>query len=160
MMKGTVRSLAIQVLVLLVFSGIAGGLTFVLHPRAPALYLAMEPLAEWEVTLADVEERWGGDVVWVDARIRDRFDESHVDGAILLNEQEWSDLLWEAIDGIQAAEKPIVVYCGTHACQSSRKVAERLRESVGLPEAYFLRRGFEALVEAGLVGGSAQSSPP
>ena len=47
---------------------VAGGLTKLWHPRAPAWYLRDEPLARNEVTLQQVLEQWAGEVTWVDAR--------------------------------------------------------------------------------------------
>ena len=45
--------------------------------------------------------------------------------------------------------RPVVVYCEGRACEASRKVTQRLRESMGLEEVYYLRGGWKALREAG-----------
>ena len=125
-----------------------GGLTKLWHPRAPAWYLQDEPLARNEVTLEQVGERWAGEVVWVDARVRGEYEKGHHPGALLLNEEEWSDLLWKHAEILQIGEKPVVVYCSGQACEASRKVAQRLRESMGMEEVYFLRGGWKVLREA------------
>jgi rhodanese-related sulfurtransferase len=80
-------------------------------------------------------------VLWVDARTRKEFDQGHIPNAVLLNEDEWNELL-PSITQVWVPERPIVVYCSKH-CQSSEKVAQRLRES-GLSPVYFLRGGWEA----------------
>lgn len=140
---------------ILVGLGFLGGLgSYALHPGVPPLYLADEPLEEGEVTLEMVKDQWGIDgVVWIDARIRKKFDEGHLEGAVLLNEQEWEDLLYSGTAEVifESAEKPMVVYCGSQACKASKIVATRMREEMGVPEVYILRGGWRVLAEAGLV---------
>ncbi len=84
-------------------------------------------------------------MLWIDARTRAEFEKGHHPGAILLNEEEWTELLWKRVEVIQASERPLVVYCAGRACEASRKVTQRLRESMGLEEVYFLRGGWDAL---------------
>jgi hypothetical protein len=64
------------------------------HPRAPALYLVQEPLRDDEVSMQAIQERWKGDVLWIDARIQEQFDAGHVPGALLLNEQKFDEQLF------------------------------------------------------------------
>ena len=92
------------------------------HPRAPAWYLAQEPLLEDEVSPAAVKERWNNEVLWIDARLRTEYEAGHVPNAILLNEQEADNLLFDLFDKLQDNTKPIVIYCGSDTCQASRKM--------------------------------------
>ena len=133
-----------QAVLLTVLAAVCAVLTYAFHPGAPALYLRNEPLAQQEVTAERIEAEWSGEVLWIDARPRAEYEEAHIPGALLLNEEEWNDLLWEHQDALFAAEKPIVVYCGARSCKASKKVVERLRESTPLEEVYFLRGGWEA----------------
>ena len=71
--------------------------THLWHPRAPVWFEQKQPLGADEVTLAMVAEKWRGDVLWIDARPRTAYLASHVQGALLLNEQEADHLL----DGAQ-----------------------------------------------------------
>ena len=59
------------------------------HPDRPAFYLVPNQLRDDEVLLEKVLE-WEADqgVVWIDARSRANYDQSHVEGAYLLNEIE------------------------------------------------------------------------
>ena len=129
-------------------------LIYNVHPKSPALYLVAGQLRPDEVTLSKVLEWSKGDgVVWIDARKGADYQEGHVEGAFLLNEQEdffaLLEPIWSKIQNL--SDLPFVVYCGSDACAASRKVADRLRDSVGIAEVYILSGGDEALRNAGLI---------
>lgn len=145
---GGLRRMILEAVVIACIAGTAGAAAYHLHPLAPALYLNDEPLAADEVDLAAIAERWNGDVLWIDARPSAEYTASHVPGAIPLNEQDWDASLWEHADALLSSDKPIVVYCGAFACQASRKIADRLRTSVGLPEVYILRGGWKTILKS------------
>ena len=44
------------------------------------LYLVQEPLRDDEVSMLVIQERWKGDVLWIDARIQEQFDAEHIPG--------------------------------------------------------------------------------
>ena len=156
MAKATVLEVAA-----LVVLGLLGGVgSYALHPERPYLYRADEPLLEGEITMEMVLDQWGVDgVVWIDARMREKFEDGHLEGAVLLNEQEWDELLFSgtAETIFDSAEKPMVVYCGSYACKASKQVAGRMQDEMGVPEVYFLRGGWRSIQEAGLKasGGAA-----
>lgn len=97
-------------------------------------------LAPYEVILND-KRLSGSNVVWVDARAQTDYDNGHITGAVLLNEENW-DFLLGGVFEVWQPDKPIVVYCNA-GCQSSEKVAQRLRD-MGMEPVYFLRDGYEA----------------
>ena len=133
------------------FSGLA---IYMWHPERPALYLVPNQLRDDEIMLNKVLE-WEADrgVVWIDARSRSNFDKSRVEGAYLLNEMEdfYSLLepIWSEIQN--KSDLPFIVYCSSESCLASRKVAEKLRESVGVSEVYILKGGEKSLTERGLL---------
>ncbi|MFL2435877.1 MAG: rhodanese-like domain-containing protein [Verrucomicrobiales bacterium] len=133
------------------FSGLA---IYMWHPERPALYLVPNQLRDDEIMLNKVLE-WEADrgVVWIDARSRANFDKSRVKGAYLLNEMEdfYSLLepIWSEIQN--KSDLPFIVYCSSESCLASRKVAEKLRESVGVSEVYILKGGEKSLTERGLL---------
>ena len=133
------------------FSGLA---IYMWHPERPALYLVPNQLRDDEIMLNKVLE-WEADrgVVWIDARSRANFDKSRVKGAYLLNEMEdfYSLLepIWSEIQN--KSDLPFIVYCSSESCVASRKVAEKLRESVGVSEVYILKGGEKSLTERGLL---------
>ena len=131
-----------QALVILALTAVAATATNFWHPRAPAWYLNQQPLGENEVTLADIEARWKGEVLWIDARLRSEYDAGHVPGALLLNEQEADQLMFEHFEKLQDNKKPLIVYCSGAACQASRKMMQYLKDRLPIEEIYVLRGGW------------------
>lgn len=134
-----------QAAVLVALSAGAGWASYRLHPEAPALYLHLDTrVAEGEVTLAQVRamEAAGG-VLWIDARARSEFEKGHVPGAILLNEQEWESLMFEAVETLSRNDKPIIIYCDAQRCDASHRLAEKLRD-LGQSEIHVLAGGWNA----------------
>ena len=141
----------ISIFFMAAFSGLA---IYMWHPERPALYLVPNQLRDDEIMLNKVLE-WEADrgVVWIDARSRANFDKSRVEGAYLLNEMEdfYSLLepIWSEIQN--KSDLPFIVYCSSESCLASRKVAEKLRETVGVSEVYILNGGEKSLTERGLL---------
>ena len=135
-----VREAALLILVTLV----AATATHYFHPRAPSWYLSDELLRDDEVTLEIIARRWHNDVVWIDARPRKQFDAGHVPSALLINEESADQLLMQHFEKLQDNEKPVVVYCGSEACQASKKIAAYLRDKLPLTKIYVLRGGWSA----------------
>ena len=107
-----------------------------------------EPLKADEVGMKEVNERWKGDVIWLDARPRDQFQQEHIPGARLLNEQEFDSLLLERLDELQTASRPVVIYCGGQKCEASRHVREKLLTLVPLEDCFILKGGWPAWKQA------------
>ena len=101
---------------------------------------AAEPLAPGEVKSATVRE-WGPKVQWVDARPRDKFAAEHIEGALLLNEDEWDKLVGPFLDAWDA-DKTLVVYCDGGSCEASHQVAARLRKDLMIGGVLVLKGGF------------------
>lgn len=134
----------IEVFIIVALSLAAAWGTHQWHPRAPAWYLSQEPLQDDEVTPADVKERWNNEVLWIDARLRTEYEAGHVSGAILLNEQEADSLMFELFETFQDNSKPVIIYCGSDACQASRKIKQYLQERLPISEIYVLKGGWKA----------------
>ena len=131
------------ILLLLTLAAAAG--THFFHPKRPVWYLSQEPLRDDEITLALVNEKWAGNVLWIDARIESRFALGHVPGAILLNDQNFHDKLADHLEALQKAsveQKAVVVYCDAEACQASRKIREELVQTLGLENVFILKGGW------------------
>jgi rhodanese-related sulfurtransferase len=139
--------LALQVACLLCSAAVAGLLAFHLHPMPPSLYLAEEEADDGEVNMAKVAELEAtGGVLWIDARVRSRYDEEHIPGALLLNSEEYDTLVFEYFDTFQSNERPIIIYCDAQKCAASKEVAERMRETnlAMSNDVYVLRGGWNA----------------
>ncbi|WP_395748355.1 rhodanese-like domain-containing protein [Prosthecobacter sp.] len=137
----------LQATFLLLLASAAAWATHVWHPRAPALYLVQEPLRNDEVSMKVIQERWGGQVLWIDARIQEQYEAGHVPGAVLLNEQHFEDQLFGLLDTLQTNKKPIIVYCNAAKCDASRKILERLKQTLPIENAFVLKGGWSAWQE-------------
>lgn len=100
------------------------------------------PLAAGEVRAATVRE-WGASVQWVDARPRDKYEAGHLEGALLLNEDEWTTLVPAFLDAWDP-DRPVVVYCDGGSCEASHAVARRLREELSIGNVHVLNGGLTA----------------
>lgn len=138
-----------QALTLLLLAVAAAWGTHACHPRAPALYLVQEPLRDDEVSMQAIQERWNGDVLWIDARIQEQFDAGHVPGALLLNEQKFDEQLFGHLDTLQANTKPVIIYCSAAKCEASRHVLERLKQTLPVENVFVLKGGWQAWKAAG-----------
>lgn len=115
-----------------------------LHPRAPAFYAVQEPLKADEVGLQEIQERWKGAVIWLDARPKEQFEAAHIPGARLLNEQDFDTQLLDMLETLQTASQPIIIYCGGQKCEASRHVREKLLSMVPLDDCFILKGGWPA----------------
>jgi rhodanese-related sulfurtransferase len=116
--------------------------TGLLHPKPPVWQ--KDALRPGEVRLETILE-WP-DVLWVDARGQAEFQQGHIPGAILLNEDEWEALFFDFVENWEP-DQPVVVYCGGTDCQASHRVADRLRESLGVEDISVLKGGWQAWKE-------------
>jgi rhodanese-related sulfurtransferase len=99
-------------------------------------------LSDNSVPLSDVQH-WGKQVLWIDARSETEYAAGHIPGALLLNLDQWNELLPSLLQ-VWERDKMVVVYCSSISCQASREVAEKLRDEVGLQSVFVLRGGWEA----------------
>ena len=118
-----------QAVALLGASLVLGLVTKWVHPKAPAWSIHSEPLLAGEVLPATIEEEFGGDVLWIDARPEEQYLEDHIPGALLINPQDTDNQLFEHFEQIQTETRPVVVYCGSRGCKASKTVADYLREN-------------------------------
>ena len=66
-----------------------------------------------------------GNVLFVDARTRENFDEGHIPGAASLPVGQFDDLIDAFIDQ-HDMEQPIVIYCSGRTCEDSHNLAQLL----------------------------------
>ena len=105
-------------------------------------------VAESDLISVETARAWGANALWVDARPAEEFERDHIPGAVLLNEDRWSELLPQFLAQQWSPEKKIVVYCSAASCNLAEDVARRLREEAKLPnEIRILKGGYEAWLE-------------
>jgi len=94
------------------------------HPKCPSWNEDVP--REGHVLLADALNL-GDQVLWLDARSQEEYEQGHIPDAMLLNEDDWDNLFFEVMAMWQPGRK-LVVYCDSKVCQASEHVAERLAE--------------------------------
>ena len=100
-----------------------------------------------EMVAIEQAQSWDGNAIWVDARPDSEFEQDHIPGAILLNEDRWDELL-PVFLAQWSPDKKVVVYCSSQSCNASREVARRLRDEAGLKDVFVLQGGWEAWRES------------
>jgi rhodanese-related sulfurtransferase len=105
------------------------------------------PIAASEMVTVAQARSWGDNAIWVDARPAEEFEQRHVPGAVLLNEDRWNELLPPLLMAWSPAKR-VVVYCSSASCGASREVARRLREEAGLKNVFVLEGGWERWLES------------
>lgn len=144
-------SMSRQVVLILACATVAAGLSAAFHPRRPPWFEVVDPARErWEIDVERARELLvQGPVVWIDARPRADFDKDHLPGALLLNSEEWGDLMFENQDALRSAfDQPVIVYCDGSGCERSADIAQRLRELLGLDPVYVLKGPWQDLRDA------------
>ena len=68
-----------------------------------------------------------GNVLFVDARTRDNYDDGHLPGAVSLPVRQFDELIDTFIDQ-HAIEQPIVIYCSGRTCEDSHNLAQLLMD--------------------------------
>ena len=86
-------------------------------------------------------------VLWIDARGEDAYQQGHIPDAIQLNEDNWDDGIFTLMDAWLGNPRPIIVYCSSARCGTSSRVAERLRDALPAAEIYSLHGGWDAWVQ-------------
>lgn len=84
------------------------------------------------------------DPIWADARSLKDYEQSHIPGAVFFDEGAWDDSLVDLMNLWLTEPRPIVVYCGSESCGTSRRVAARLLEALPDAEIYSLKGGWDA----------------
>lgn len=102
------------------------------------------PVPPSEMVTVDLARNWGENVIWVDARPDNEFEQDHIPGAILLNEDRWNEMLPQFL-ATWSPEKKVVVYCSTKSCNLAMQVARRLRNQTEPPmqNVFVLEGGWE-----------------
>ena len=95
-----------------------------------------------EIVDLDLVRSWGPNVMWIDARPDNEYEQGHIPNAILLNEDRWNELLPPFL-GQWSPDKKVVVYCSTKSCNLAGDVARRLRQEAQLKDVFVLEGGWE-----------------
>jgi rhodanese-related sulfurtransferase len=108
--------------------------------------LASPPWAEAELAAGEIRptDARALQVIWIDARSAADYRTEHIPAAIYLNQEHWETGIIELMNAWLTQPRPIVVYCGSAGCGTSKRIAERLREALPDAEIYSLKGGWDA----------------
>lgn len=102
-----------------------------------------QPADEWGIGYE--EAKMVNPVIWVDGRSLDEFSQGHFAGALHLDFDNWDMGLGKILEKWEPGTG-IVVYCEGDGCESSRAIAERLRNELEMDTIYWLTGGWKSLV--------------
>ncbi len=119
------------ILILLVSSLLAAA-NFAINPHRPDLSLKPD-----EITLSQ-KNRLPKNLIIVDARNEKDFTKGHIRGAVNLSEAKFDSQLGDFLD-VWTPESTILVYCNVGQCNSSRAVADRLKNECRIKNVFVLK---------------------
>lgn len=85
-------------------------------------------------------------VIWVDGRTIDLYEKAHYPDALHLDFNNWDTGLFAILEKWEPG-MGIVVYCEGSGCESSRAIAERLRNELEMDAVYWLTGGWNTLMD-------------
>ncbi len=89
----------------------------------------------------------GLDILWIDARTQKAYAEAHIPNAIWLNTEDPDAELMHITVAWLENPKPIVLYCSSAACSSSKELANWLRNQLPDAEIYSLKGGWSSWLQ-------------
>ncbi|NBB78811.1 MAG: hypothetical protein GVY36_05105 [Verrucomicrobia bacterium] len=98
-------------------------------------------LGPGEIRVADARVM---EAIWIDTRPIKEYENEHIPGALFFDEGAWDASLVDLMDVWLTEPRPIIVYCGSESCGTSRRIAERLRKALPDAEIYSLKGGWDA----------------
>jgi rhodanese-related sulfurtransferase len=101
-----------------------------------------------DITLSQSKSLWDQGVSFIDARLKDEFLESRVEGAMHLTTLMFSEPTPPKALEFLDPSKPVVIYCGGGDCEASHSVGIRLQQS-GFQRVHVMKDGFPAWKSAG-----------
>jgi rhodanese-related sulfurtransferase len=141
---GTLR----QIAMIVACAAAAGTASALLHPLAPPWFRTDEGGAgRWRITSEEAARlAAASEVLWIDARPQADFDRGHLPGAMLLNPEEWGELMFENQDALlEAFSHPVIVYADPADPIRAAEIGQRLRELLGLDPVHVLEGDWRAL---------------
>jgi rhodanese-related sulfurtransferase len=97
-------------------------------------------LAAGEILLIDAQVI---NPIWIDARDEADYVADHLAGAIWLTDANWDSGIMELMGTWLESPRPIVIYCSSESCGTSKRIAERLRSELPDSEVYSLHGGWQ-----------------
>ena len=121
-----------DLLFIILIAGMIGMCNYLLNPNHPNMDLASD-----EITL-EMLARLPQPIMIIDARSSKEFAAGHVKNAYNISESEFERHLSKFLDA-WIPDSTLIVYCNPGACNSSRSIANRLKNECGMKRVYVLK---------------------
>jgi rhodanese-related sulfurtransferase len=144
--NGFVGKLLLRMLALLGFAVALAGVLLLANPKAPNYGQGLVRPGEIELAKAT---RTARPILWVDARAKEDYEAAHVQGAILINEDDYYVQIGSLLNVYKKGEL-VVVYCSMEGCDSSLNISRLLKKETGIKEIYALHGGWEFIKKSNL----------
>lgn len=120
------------ILLIFIASCVFAAVNFAINPHKPDLSLKPD-----EITLSQ-KERLPRNLIIVDARNERDFTKGHIKGAVNLSEEKFDSQLGDFLN-VWTPGSTILVYCNVGQCNSSRAVADRLKNECQIKNVFVLK---------------------
>lgn len=120
------------ILLIFIASCVFAAVNFAINPHKPDLSLKPD-----EITLSQ-KERLPRNLIIVDARNERDFTKGHIKGAVNLSEEKFDSQLGDFLN-VWTPGSTILVYCNVGQCNSSRAVADRLKNECQIKNVFLLK---------------------
>lgn len=120
------------ILLIFIASCVFAAVNFAINPHKPDLSLKPD-----EITLSQ-KERLPRNLIIVDARNERDFTKGHIKGAVNLSEEKFDSQLGDFLN-VWTPGSTILVYCNVGQCNSSRAVADRLKNECQIKNIFVLK---------------------
>lgn len=80
--------------------------------------------------------------IWLDARPVELFEQGHIEGALWLDPEDWESGIPTLMDTWLQNPRPIVIYCSSETCNTSRSIAKQMRDALPQAEIYYMEGGW------------------
>lgn len=121
-----------KICIIFFVSCVLAAANFTINPYRPDLSLKPD-----EITLSQ-KERLPKNLIIVDARNEKDFTKGHIRGAVNLSEAKFDSQLGDFLD-VWTPESTILVYCNVGQCNSSRAIADRLKNECRIKNVFVLK---------------------
>lgn len=138
--RGYALDLLLRSLAILGIAVAIAAVNLLSNPRSPKYGEGV--VKKDEILLSSIKPE--DNAVWIDSRSKADYDEKHVEGAILLNMDDFYVQLSDFLSQYKG-EQMCVVYCASEACDTSHDIVRMIKKETGINNVYALHGGWEEI---------------
>gem|GEM_PF-1469797 len=121
-----------QFFLIIISTGIIAVLNFFINSNRPILELQNDEMT-FEM-LSNIDKN----IIFLDTRNSEKFNKKHITNALNLSEESFNSQIEKFLD-MWNHNHIVVVYCDSLSCNSSRKIAERLKSDYEIKDVFILK---------------------